>query len=67
MQRSSPPKLPLNKKRLVYGRKSTMTECDRDILLNKNPELMTDEEKVQWKVEIFKMCEDTDDIIEGQK
>ena len=28
---------------------------------------MTDQEKLVWKVEIFKMCEDTDDIIEIQK
>jgi hypothetical protein len=28
---------------------------------------MNEQEKLVWKVEIFKMCEDTDDKMEAQK
>ena len=32
-------------------------------ILNKKPNEMSENEKVLWKVEIFKQCEDTEDYL----
>lgn len=34
-----------------------------DTILKKNPNEMTENEKVVWKVEVFRQCEDTEDYI----
>ena len=50
------------KKRLYYQRQPTN---ESDILSKKDPSEMTEEEKVIWKVRVFRECEATEDIIKG--
>lgn len=34
--------------------------------MSKNPEEMTENEKVLWKVEVFRQCEDTEDYLKAR-
>ena len=51
------------KPRLWYQRQRTLSDGDTNLILGKDPSEMTEHEKIVWKVEIFKQCEDTDDYV----
>jgi hypothetical protein len=44
-----------------------MSDGEMDKIWHKDPKEMTEKEKVIWKVEVFKMCEDTDEMIAQKK
>lgn len=50
-------------KRLLYLRQRTLSDGDMKTILSKKPNEMSENEKVIWKVEVFKECEDTEDYL----
>lgn len=64
MESAKPFKKQGTKKRLLYNRQRTYSVGDVDEIFNKEPELMTENEKVIWKVEILKNSEDMDDLLD---
>ena len=49
---------------MLYLRQRTLSDSNLlQAIAAKNPEEMTEQEKVLWKVEIFKQCEDTEDYL----
>lgn len=55
--------VPQRKTRLYYNRLRTISDTDMEQILLKDPQEMTENEKVLWKVEVFRQCEDTEDYL----
>lgn len=50
---------------MYYNRQRTYSEGENlEDILKKDPKDMTEQEKIIWKVEIFKQSEDMDDLID---
>ena len=55
------------KMKMLYNRKRTNSaDANLDKILGMDPKEMTQEQKVQWKVEIFRQMEDTDDYVQNK-
>lgn len=52
------------KQRLLYNRRNTLSgDLELIEILKKDPKNMSEEEKIKWKIEIFRQCEDTEDYL----
>mmetsp|Transcript_30036 Transcript_30036/g.22288 ORF Transcript_30036/g.22288 Transcript_30036/m.22288 type:complete len:142 (-) Transcript_30036:316-741(-) len=55
------------KKKLLYGRQRSLSDAHGIDIRKKDPNTMTEEEKVTWKVAIQREYEDVDEYLEARK